>query len=96
MPVYILSWSYNLRKIIVYFLFQDRLLPVKIVSFMCDPEIVILFITDCLIFDGQHIITELFFKKTFITESYYVRIVLWPNSDNTDFPITFCIITELY
>ena len=40
---------------IVYFLFQDRLLPVKIV-FMCDPEILfILFITDCLIFDGQHI-----------------------------------------
>ena len=53
---------------------------------MCDPEIFILFITYFVIFDGQHIITE----------SYYVRIVLWPNSDNTDFPLTFCIIKELY
>ena len=63
---------------IVYFLFQDRLLLVKIVLFMCEPEIFILFITFCLIFDSQHIITELFFKKTFITESYYVRIMTIP------------------
>ena len=48
---------------IIYFEFEDQLLPVKIVYFMCDPEILfIFFITDCQIFDGQHIITELFFK----------------------------------
>ena len=68
---------------IVYFLFQDRLLPVKIV-FMCDPEILfILFITDCLIFDGQHIITELFLNRHLLpnrimSELYYDRIVIIP------------------
>ena len=47
----------------VYFEFQDRLLPVKIVYFMCDPEnLFIFFITDCLIFDGQNIITDMFLK----------------------------------
>ena len=55
--------SYNLRKMMVCFEFQDRLLPVKIVQFMCDSEILfIYFITDYLIFDGQHIITDMFLK----------------------------------
>ena len=61
---------------------------------MFDPEIVfIFFITDNLIFDGQHIITDMFLKETFNTESYNVRIVLWPKSGNTDSLITLYIIT---
>ena len=61
---------------------------------MFDPEILFIFlITDNLIFDGQHIITDMFLKETFNTESYNVRIVLWPKSGNTDFLITLYIIT---
>ena len=64
---------------------------------MCDPEtLFIFFITDCLIFDGQQIITDMFLKEIFNTESYYVRIVSSPNSGNTDSLITFYFITKLY
>ena len=64
---------------------------------MCDPQtLFIFFITDCLIFDGQHNITDMFLNYTFNTESYYVRIVSSPNSGNADYLITFYIITKLY
>ena len=83
------KWLYTFSFRIVYF--QSRsdtsCMTLKFCSF---------FITDCLIFDGRHIITDMVLKYTFNTEPYYARIVSWPNSGNTDSLITFYIITTLY